>query len=72
MLTLQLIRGMDKTVEFLVKELAKLSSEVTDSELKDVATVSAGGNDKVRVWPRPVCVWFLGWWVGGGGRVLPF
>ena len=39
---------MDKTVEFLVAELAKLAKDVTDEELKDVATVSAGGNEKVR------------------------
>lgn len=44
----QLIRGMDKTVEHLVGELKKLSKDVTDEELKDVATVSAGGNEKVR------------------------
>jgi hypothetical protein len=44
---LQLIRGMDKTVDHLVGELKKLSKEVTDEELKDVATVSAGGNEKV-------------------------
>ncbi|PSC70609.1 chaperonin 60B2 [Micractinium conductrix] len=43
----QLVRGMDKTVEFLVAELAKLAKDVTDEELKDVATVSAGGNEKI-------------------------
>ncbi|PRW61354.1 ru large subunit-binding subunit chloroplastic isoform A [Chlorella sorokiniana] len=43
----QLIRGMDKTVEHLVAELKKLAQDVTDEELKDVATVSAGGNDKI-------------------------
>lgn len=43
----QLIRGMDKTVDHLVEELKKLSKDVTDEELKDVATVSAGGNEKV-------------------------
>jgi len=43
----QLIRGMDKTVEHLVGELKKLSQDVTDEELKDVATVSAGGNEKI-------------------------
>ncbi|KAI7844899.1 hypothetical protein COHA_001548 [Chlorella ohadii] len=43
----QLIRGMDKTVEHLVGELKKLAQDVTDEELKDVATVSAGGNDKI-------------------------
>lgn len=45
---MQLIRGMDKTVDHLVEELKKLSKDVTDEELKDVATVSAGGNEKVR------------------------
>lgn len=40
---------MDKTVEHLVGELKKLSKDVTDEELKDVATVSAGGNEKVRL-----------------------
>ena len=44
----QLIRGMDKTVEHLVGELKKLAKDVTDEELKDVATVSAGGNENVR------------------------
>lgn len=43
----QLIRGMEKTTDYLVKELQKMSKEVTDDELKDVATVSAGGNEKV-------------------------
>ncbi|EFN51452.1 hypothetical protein CHLNCDRAFT_59809 [Chlorella variabilis] len=43
----QLIRGMDKTVEYLVGELRKVSKDVTDEELKDVATVSAGGNEKI-------------------------
>ena len=43
----QLIRGIEKTVEFLVGELRKISTEVTDGELKDVATVSAGGNENI-------------------------
>lgn len=43
----QLIRGMEKTVEFLVGELQKISTDVSDEALKDVATVSAGGNEKV-------------------------
>ena len=29
-------------------ELKKLAKDVTDEELKDVATVSAGGNENVR------------------------
>ena len=40
---------MEKTVDYLVAELRKLSKDVTDEELKDVATVSAGGNEKVRL-----------------------
>jgi chaperonin GroEL len=43
----QLIRGMEKTIEFLVGELQKISTDVSDEALKDVATVSAGGNEKV-------------------------
>jgi hypothetical protein len=39
----QLTRGMDKTVAALVKELAKLSTEVaSDKDLANVAAVSAG------------------------------
>lgn len=39
----QLTRGMDKTVAALVKELAKLSTEVAnDKDLANVAAVSAG------------------------------
>ncbi|KAG0576586.1 hypothetical protein KC19_5G091600 [Ceratodon purpureus] len=43
----QITRGIDKTVKELVKELAKLSKEVEDSELADVAAVSAGNNPEV-------------------------
>jgi chaperonin GroEL len=43
----QVIRGMDKTVDHLVGKLKEMAKEVTDDELKDVATVSAGGNEKV-------------------------
>ena len=43
----QVIRGMEKTVEYLVGELKALSKPVSDEELKDVATVSAGGNEKI-------------------------
>ncbi|GMH38191.1 hypothetical protein BSKO_06075 [Bryopsis sp. KO-2023] len=42
---IQLTRGMDKTATALVKELAKLSTEVSDEDLANVAAVSAG-NDK--------------------------
>jgi chaperonin GroEL len=43
----QVIRGMDKTVEHLVACLKEMAAPVSDSELKDVATVSAGGNEKI-------------------------
>lgn len=43
----QVIRGIEKTVDFLVTELKKMSKDVTDDELKDVATVSAGGNEVI-------------------------
>jgi chaperonin GroEL len=40
----QLVRGMEKTVQHLVKELAKMSVEIrTDKDLANVASVSAGG-----------------------------
>lgn len=42
----QLTRGMDKTVKFIVQELKKLSKEVEDEELASVASVSAGGNQE--------------------------
>lgn len=41
----QLTRGMDKTVQALVQELKKLSTEVaSDKDLANVASVSAGVN----------------------------
>ncbi len=40
-------------MEHLVGELKKLAQDVTDEELKDVATVSAGGNDKVTIAAMP-------------------
>lgn len=43
----QITRGIEKTVAALVKELKKLSKEVEDSELADVAAVSAGNNPEV-------------------------
>jgi chaperonin GroEL len=43
----QVTRGIDKTVKFLVKELAELSTEVRDQDLASVATVSAGGNEEI-------------------------
>ena len=43
----QLTRGIEKTVAALVKELAAQSVEVSDADLANVATVSAGGNEVV-------------------------
>ncbi|PNW70983.1 hypothetical protein CHLRE_17g741450v5 [Chlamydomonas reinhardtii] len=44
----QLVRGMEKTVQELVKELRKMSSVVqTDKDLANVACVSAGGNTDI-------------------------
>lgn len=43
----QLTRGIEKTVAGLVKELKLLSTEVQDSDLANVATVSAGGNETI-------------------------
>ncbi|KAI4373720.1 hypothetical protein MLD38_011811 [Melastoma candidum] len=40
-------RGIEKTVKGLVTELKKMSKEVEDSELADVAAVSAGNNYEV-------------------------
>ena len=44
----QLTRGIEKTVAALVKELQQISQEVSDDDLINVATVSAGGNETVR------------------------
>ncbi|KAL4527289.1 hypothetical protein Ndes2526B_g09008 [Nannochloris sp. 'desiccata'] len=43
----QVIRGMEKTVDYLVGELKSIAKDVTDEELRDVATVSAGGNERI-------------------------
>ena len=43
----QLTRGIERTVAALVKELKNLSTDVTDEDLINVATVSAGGNEVV-------------------------
>ncbi|KAI5441381.1 hypothetical protein KIW84_010738, partial [Lathyrus oleraceus] len=40
-------RGIEKTTKALVAELKLMSKEVEDSELADVATVSAGNNHEV-------------------------
>lgn len=43
----QITRGIEKTVKALVEELKLMSKEVEDSELADVAAVSAGNNLEV-------------------------
>ncbi|KAL3701876.1 hypothetical protein R1sor_019898 [Riccia sorocarpa] len=44
---IQIIRGIDKTIVALVQELKAMSKEVEDSELADVAAVSAGNNEEI-------------------------
>eukprot|EP00249_Psilotum_nudum_P021718 c28219_g1_i1 orf=157-2016(+) len=44
---IQITRGIDSTIKQLVKELKGLSKEVEDSELADVAAVSAGNNYEI-------------------------
>ena len=48
----QLTRGIENTVAALVKELKALSVDVSDDDLANVATVSAGNNEVVRAAPR--------------------
>ncbi|CAL9129206.1 unnamed protein product, partial [Musa textilis] len=43
----QITRGIEKTAKALVSELKKMSKEVEDSELADVAAVSAGNNYEI-------------------------
>ena len=43
----QLCRGIEATVSALVKDLQQISTDVTDADLANVATVSAGGNETV-------------------------
>ncbi|KAJ3690910.1 hypothetical protein LUZ61_020074 [Rhynchospora tenuis] len=43
----QITRGIEKTTKALVEELKKVSKEVEDSELADVAAVSAGNNYEI-------------------------
>nr|XP_051195978.1 ruBisCO large subunit-binding protein subunit beta, chloroplastic-like isoform X2 [Lolium perenne] len=43
----QIARGIEKTAKALVGELRKMSKEVEDSELADVAAVSAGNNYEI-------------------------
>ena len=46
---IQIVRGIELTTRALVAELAKLSTEVGDGndDIKNVATVSAGGNEEI-------------------------
>ena len=44
---IQLTRGIERTIAALVKELQQISQEVSDEDLINVATVSAGGNEVV-------------------------
>eukprot|EP00250_Pteridium_aquilinum_P033854 c6493_g1_i1 orf=115-1968(+) len=44
---IQISRGIEKTVKALVAELRTMSKEVEDSELADVAAVSAGNNYEI-------------------------
>ncbi|XP_071692000.1 ruBisCO large subunit-binding protein subunit beta, chloroplastic-like [Rutidosis leptorrhynchoides] len=44
---IQITRGIEKTTRALVEELKRMSKEVEDSELADVAAVSAGNNIEV-------------------------
>ena len=46
----QLTRGIERTVAALVKELKNIATDVTDDDLINVATVSAGGNEVVSIW----------------------
>ncbi|DBA84690.1 hypothetical protein WJX77_004967 [Trebouxia sp. C0004] len=43
----QLCRGIETTVAALVKDLQAMSTDVTDADLANVATVSAGGNEVI-------------------------
>ena len=53
----QLCRGIEATVSALVKDLQQISTDVTDADLANVATVSAGGNETVRCCAFPfVCI----------------
>lgn len=47
----QLTRGIERTIAALVKELQQVSQEVSDEDLINVATVSAGGNEVVSLRP---------------------
>nr|XP_043627205.1 ruBisCO large subunit-binding protein subunit beta, chloroplastic [Erigeron canadensis] len=44
---IQITRGIEKTTKALVEELKRMSKDVEDSELADVAAVSAGNNIEV-------------------------
>ncbi len=55
-LGMQVTRGIEKTVNALVKELKALSNPITsDKDLQDVATVSAGNNPEIGALISEVC-----------------
>ena len=67
----QLTRGIEKTANALVAELQKLSVEVRDEDLANVATVSAGGNAVVRALPFPAslrCILHVPFFEAGKGQ----
>ncbi|GAB5361615.1 hypothetical protein AAMO2058_000727700 [Amorphochlora amoebiformis] len=43
----QIVRGMEKTGRELVKYLKELSTDVSDEQIQEVATISAGGNTEI-------------------------
>jgi len=44
---IQITRGIERTVTELVKELRSMATEVSDADLANVATVSAGNNEQI-------------------------
>eukprot|EP00469_Lotharella_globosa_P005023 CAMPEP_0167803472 /NCGR_PEP_ID=MMETSP0111_2-20121227/19854_1 /TAXON_ID=91324 /ORGANISM="Lotharella globosa, Strain CCCM811" /LENGTH=627 /DNA_ID=CAMNT_0007699943 /DNA_START=1084 /DNA_END=2967 /DNA_ORIENTATION=+ len=43
----QIVRGMEKTGRLLVEHLKELSNDVSDDQIGEVATISAGGNREI-------------------------
>ena len=54
---MQVARGIEATVNLLVKELEKMSTDVSDDDLANVATVSAGNNPVVGACRSISCGW---------------
>ena len=54
---MQVARGIEATVNLLVKELEKMSTDVSDDDLANVATVSAGNNPVVGACRSMSCGW---------------